>query len=180
MNEKQEIQERIDVLYRKHYIWLLQYSTNVTRNRTDAEDMIGDLTIYLLEKGSRKIFYKDSFNLMYCARFISSRWINKIHKNHKIKIILQNDNLDLEDIPYDIDGDERMMKAFDLVQEELQSLLGTKDFAKALLFNLYYDSDDTMLQVANKIGICKSSMFTNVKKIREHLKIKIENPFHNV
>jgi RNA polymerase sigma factor (sigma-70 family) len=177
MNEKDEIQERIKILYKKHYTWLLQYSTNVTRNRNDAEDMIGDLMIYLLEKGSRKIFYRDSFNLMYCARFISSRWINKIHKSNKVKIIPQNDNLDIEDIPYDIEGDERMMKAYDLVQDELERLVGTKDWAKAKLFNLYYESDDTMLEVANKIGICKSSMFSNVKKIREHLKNKIENPF---
>lgn len=180
MNEKDEIQKRIEVLYQKHYTWLLQYSTNVTRNRCDAEDMIGDLMIYLLEKGSPKIFYRDSFNLMYCARYISSRWINKIHKNNRIKMESEKTNMDIEDIPYDIEADLRMMEAYDSIQEELERLIGTKDWAKAKLFNLYYESDDTMLQVANKIGICKSSMFTNVKKIREHLKIQIQNPFQNV
>ena len=179
MNGNKEITKRIEVLYKKHYTWLLQYSTNVTRNRNDAEDMISDLMLYLLEKGSPKIYYKDSFNLMYCARYISSRWINKIHKNNRLNIVPENNNMDVEDIPYDIDADLRMMKAYDAIQEELQRLSLTKEWAKVRLFELYYGTDDTMLAVAKKIGICHTSMFTNIKKIREHLKLQIENPFHH-
>ncbi len=68
-------------------------------------------------------------------------------------------------------------ESFDLVQEELQRLTTTRDWPKVKLFQLYYDSDDTMLEVANKIGICKSTMFMNLKKIRQHLKTTCPNPF---
>jgi len=64
MNENLELKRRIEVLYKKHYIWLLQSAKNITKNNLEAEDLIGDLMIYLLEKGTPKIYYKDSINTM--------------------------------------------------------------------------------------------------------------------
>jgi len=80
---------------------------------------------------------------------------------------------------YPSEQDEEIMNSFDSVQEELQRLSTTREWAKVRLFEMYYGSEDTMVDVAKKIGICKSSMFTNVKKIREHLKQTCPNPFHN-
>jgi predicted DNA binding protein len=34
-----------------------------------------------------------------------------------------------------------------------------------------------MMDVANKIGISKSTTFTSIKKVREHLSKVINNPF---
>jgi ribosome recycling factor len=84
------------------------------------------------------------------------------------------------DEEYSSELDEEIMKSFDSVQEELQRLSTTRDWPKVRLFELYYGTDDTMIQVANKIGICKSTTFMNIKKIREHLKQTVPNPFHNV
>jgi len=38
-------------------------------------------------------------------------------------------------------------------------------------------SDDTMIDVAKKIGISKSTTFISIKRIREHLKNTIRSPF---
>lgn len=180
MNENQELRARVEVLYKKHYIWLLQSSKNITRNKLEAEDLIGDLMIYLLEKGTPKIYYKDSINTMYCYRFLQTRWVNKIVKKNKLKIkdSLTPLHYEVLDEIYSVEEDERIMEAFDSVQIELERLSKTRDWPKAKLFSLYYDSDDTMLQVANKIGICKSTMFINIKRIREHLKETCPNPFN--
>jgi predicted DNA-binding protein YlxM (UPF0122 family) len=81
---------------------------------------------------------------------------------------------------YPSELDEAIMESFDSVQEELQRLSTTREWSKVKLFQLYYESDDTMIEVAKKIGICKSTMFMNIKKVREHLKQTCPNPFQNV
>lgn len=175
---KLDLQKRIDVLHRKHYIWLLQSSKNITKNTQDAEDLIGDLYVYLLERGNSKIYYKDSFNLMYLYRFLQTRWINKINNSKKLKLEYNLDSLDFEDDPYPLEEDLVMMKAYDDIQQELERLSTTRMWPKAKLFQMYYDSDDYMIEIANKIGISKSTTFISIKKVREHLKSIIKNPFN--
>ena len=184
MNENLELKRRIEVLYTENYTWLLQASKNICKNQLEAEDLIGDLFLYLLEKGNPKIYYKNSINTLYCYRFLQTRWINKIVKRnklpiHKPKNSFIEDNWDMQDEVYSYEEDERIMQSFDLVQEELKRLSTTREWSKAKLFSLYYENDHTMLELANKIGICKSTMFVTIKKIREHLKSTCPNPFQN-
>ena len=181
MNDNKEIKQRIEVLFKEHGVWLIQAATNITKNREEAEDLVGDLYIYLLEKGTPKIYYKASINALYCYRFLQTRWVNKVVKRDKIRISADVYEMKWEPIDevYPSEQDEEIMNSFDSVQEELQRLSTTREWAKVRLFEMYYGSEDTMVDVAKKIGICKSSMFTNVKKIREHLKQTCPNPFHN-
>lgn len=177
MVDNVELKQRLDTLHRKHYIWLLQSATNITKNREEAEDLIGDLYIYLADKGNPKIYYKDSFNLMYAYRFLQTRWVNKINQNKKFKVTSLSNQFDCEDEEYPIEQDQRIMDAFDKVERELERLSTTRLWPKAKLFELYYCNDDTMIEVADKIGISKSTTFISIKKIREHLKTIIDNPF---
>jgi RNA polymerase sigma factor (sigma-70 family) len=179
MIDNVELTQRLDTLHRKHYIWLLQSATNITKNREDSEDLIGDLYIYLTEKGNPKIYYKDSFNLMYCYRYLQTRWINKIHQSKKLNLQYNVDSVEVEDEIYPMEEDIRMMKAYDEIQEELEKLSTTRMWPKAKLFSLYYGSDDYMIEIANKIGISKSTTFIAIKRIREHLKEIINNPFQH-
>lgn len=175
---KEELSRRLEVLHRKHYIWLLQSAKNITKNSQDAEDLIGDLYIYLSEKGNSKIYYEDSFNLMYLYRFLQTRWINKINTSKKLKIDYNVEEIDCEDEPYAIEDDIRMMQAYDEIQKELERLSYTRMWPKAKLFEMYYGSDEYMIEIANKIGISKSTTFISIKKVREHLKEMIKNPFN--
>jgi len=178
---QKEMLKRMNTLYTKHHQWLLQASLNITKNIEDAEDLIGDLYLYLMEKGTKKIYYKDSWNLLYCHRFLTTRWINKVH--HKNRIINKSnfidDCWDLQDEVYPIEEDERIMEAYEKVEEELKKLSKTRMWPQAQLFSLYQMSDDTMIEVAKKIGISKSTTFISIKKIRDYLKQNIENPFRN-
>lgn len=178
---QKELVKRMKILYTNHHKWLLQASLNITKNMEDAEDLIGDLYLYLMEKGSKQVYYKDSFNLLYCHRFLTTRWVNKVNRN---KRMISNDNFiedswDLQDEPYPIEEDQRIMEAYEKVQTELHRLSKTRMWTQAQLFSLYHMSDDTMIEVANKIGISKSTTFISIKKIRDYLKQNIQNPFRN-
>jgi DNA-directed RNA polymerase specialized sigma subunit len=46
-----------------------------------------------------------------------------------------------------------------------------------MIYEIYWTSEDTLQEVADKIGISKSTTFIAIKKIRKHLKGLIKNPF---
>ena len=63
------------------------------------------------------------------------------------------------------------------VMEELKRLEKTKLWPQSKIFQMYWCSDDTLDEVANKIGISKSTTFLAVKKIRKYLGEVIDNPY---
>jgi predicted DNA-binding protein YlxM (UPF0122 family) len=79
----------------------------------------------------------------------------------------------------DIDRDIQLMETWERVQIELSRLKSTKQFAPATIFEMYMMTDDKMMDVANKIGISKSTTFSCIKKIKKHLQNEIKNPFQN-
>jgi DNA-directed RNA polymerase specialized sigma24 family protein len=131
-----------------------------------------------MEKGTPSIYYKDSFNLLYCHRFLSTRWINHINKSKRIQLEENIGKWDREDEIYPTEQDERIMEEFENVQKELKRLSTTRLFPQAQLFSMYYMSDDNMIEISNKIGICKSTTFNSIKRIRDYLKETIKNPFN--
>jgi DNA-directed RNA polymerase specialized sigma subunit len=110
---------------------------------------------------------------------MQTRWINHIHKVKKTQLTEDIEVYDDIDEEYNIEKDIELMKTYELITKEIDELAKTKMWPRAKLFQLYYMSDDTMIEVANKIGISKSTTFISIKKIREHLKSIINNPFHN-
>ena len=114
---------------------------------------------------------------MYCYRFLQTRWVNKINKKNKLKIDELTYRMDIEDEIYPMEQDQKIMETFDEVQKELERLTKTRMWPKAKLFQLYYENENTMIEIAEKIGISKSTTFISIKKIREHLKQQIQNPF---
>jgi len=51
-------------------------------------------------------------------------------------------------------------------------------WASSKIFQLYWMSDKTLDEVANDIGISKSTTFLAVKRIRKYLKEVINNPYN--
>ena len=169
-----ENSKRVELLHIKHRTWLDKVSFNITGDVNESDDLISDLYLYLLEKGSQRIWYEDgTFNLQYCRSFLLTRWVNKI----KIKNRYTNQEIELEEIPYNIEEDLRIQHTYDKVIEELDNLKKTKLWAPAQLASMYWFSEDTLESLSEKIKVSKSTTFLNVKKIREHLKEKLENPF---
>ena len=173
-----ECNERLDNLYRQSNTWLLQVSYNICKSRLESEELVQDLYLYLAEKCSPKLYYDNSYNLMYCHSFIKSRWINRTKRAKKIQYIgiVQSEDSDIE---YNVDADVQIMEAHKAVMDEINRLKKTKGFSSAMIYEIYWTGDDTLQEVADKIGISKSTVFTHLKRVRQHLKQIIKNPFIN-
>ena len=172
-----ECNQRLDNLYRQSNTWLLQVSYNICKSRLESQELVQDLYLYLAEKCSSKLYYNNSYNLIYCMRFLQSRWINRNKRAKKMQYFgsIQSESSDIE---YDIDLDNDIMEAYEAVMSEINKLKRTKNFSSAMIYEIYWTGDDTLQEVADKIGISKSTVFTHLKKVRQHLKSVIKNPFN--
>lgn len=167
-----EINRRLGVLYEKHNDWLNAVSYNLTNNKPVAEDLVQELYLYLAEKKNDKLFYQDSFNLLYCHNFLRSRWINLVKRENKN--VYPEKWKDVEDTPYDTEGDINQQQLFEDIKKEIENLQKTNMWSSAKIYELYTFSDKTMEELSNEIGISKSTTFLNVKKIKQHLKDKFD------
>jgi len=169
---------RLDQFYRTCNTWLLQVAYNICKSKEESEDLVQELYIYLHEKCNPKIFFADSYNKMYAMSFLKHRWLNKTTKLNRTKYIgfVENDEPLQE---YDTQKDLDVMKAYDDVRNELQNLKKTKQFASAMIYEDYWYSDKTLNEVADSIGISKSTTFIHIRKMRSHMKDILDNPFHD-
>jgi RNA polymerase sigma factor (sigma-70 family) len=172
-----ECNKRLEILYNKSHIWLLQVSYNICKSKLESQELVQDLYLYLAEKCNPKLYYAESYNLMYCMAFIRSRWINRSKRGNKMQYV-PNIYSETHDEEYNIDLDEGIMRAYEEVMNEIQRLKRTKGFSSAMIYEIYWTGDDTLQEVADKIGISKSTVFTHLKKVRAHLKTIIKNPFN--
>ena len=173
-----ENQKRLDFLYRNHHSWLMACGFNISRNVEISEDLVSDLYLYLAEKCSPKLWFLESFNLLYCHSFLKTRYINKIKINNRFNPI--SDTYDVEDTPYDRDFDENMETAYKEIITQFSELQKTPLWASAKLAEMYYlNPKNTFDSLATEIGISKSTVFLNVRKIKNHLQETITSPFKN-
>jgi len=161
---------RLGVLYDKHHDWLNAVSYNLTKNKPVAEDLVQELYLYLAEKKNKKLFYQDSFNLLYCHNFLRSRYINLIKRENKN--VYPHRWKDTEDKQYDTEQDLSNQKMYDDIKKEVKKLQQTPMWSSAKIYELYAFGNMTMEELSNAIGISKSTTFLNVKKIKQHLKNK--------
>lgn len=171
-----ECNKRLETLYIESHRWLLNMALAVTRDRDSADDLVQELYLYLAEKCNPAIFWGNSYNIMYCQQYLKTRWINKQKRNSKI-LFKEEVYSDEMDIPYDTEKDIGIQQAFDDVMSELKRLETTKMWPASRIFSLYWMSDRTLDSVAKDIKISKSTTFLAVKKIRQHLKEVINNPY---
>lgn len=170
--------KRLENFYNDSNVWLSQVSYNITKNREESEDLVADLWEYLIKKCNPKLYWKDSYNRMYCMAFLKHRWINKVKKLNRVKYIgevLHDDPVE----EYNYDLDESIERAHEEVMQEIKRLQRTKMWPSAKLWEMYWcEGDDTLQELADKIGISKSTVFIGIKKVRKHLKNVIETPFN--
>ena len=153
-----ECNQRLGILYETKHKWFLNEARKLTKSREESEDLVQELYEYLHTKCNPKIFYGDSYNIFYCNKFLHSRYMNKTKKINKTIIVDRIKDKPDEDI-YDMDFDLRLEKAHNDVLSELNDLKRTKMWTSAKIFELYWMSNDTLDEVAKKIGISKSTTF---------------------
>ena len=171
-----ECEGRLTQLCVQSHQWLLNVAQHISGTRENAEDLVSELYEYLHIKCNPKIFWGNSYNIMYCSKFLKHRWINKTKKLNKLTYVDEIWDTEL-DIPYDEERDRRIDATHIRVMEELKGLQTTKMWPAAKIFELYFMSDRTLDKVARDIGISKSTTFLAVKKVRKYMQKEIENPF---
>lgn len=172
---KEEINRRLEILHRNHYQWLFSVAFKVSKSKLTSEDLIQELYIYLAERSDENLFYQDSFNLQYCRSFILSRFYNLVKVENRWDSI--NEDYDEEETPYDSEFDKRLDKSYGEVIRELGDMKKQKGWSSAMLAEMYWLGNMTFEQLSSEIGISKSTAFLNVRKVRERLKDKLDNPF---
>lgn len=169
---------RLEVLYRKHHKLFMGTAYNITKNEVIAEDLVGDLYLYLGEKTRHKLWYRDSFNLLYCINFLQTRWLNKVKRDKRIlfSAVIRED---IKEVEYDSEFDEKLDRAYDEVIREVNHLHSTDMWTSSKLYELFWITNPelTLKELSNKIGISNSTSFIHIKKVKEYLKQNIDNPF---
>jgi hypothetical protein len=172
-----ECERRLINFYNQSYSTLIQIANKVTKHKESSEDIVMELMEYLHKQQNPKLWWgKDSYNIMYASKFIKHRYLNKTKKLNRISYVeeLYSDEID---IPYDEERDILIERIHNEVLDELKRLETTKMWPQTKIFSLYWMSEDTLDEVARKIGISKSTTFLAVKKIRKYLEGVIQNPF---
>ena len=169
---------RLDTLYRQSHNWLLAVSYNFCKDKEVADELVGTLYLYLAEKCNPALWYLNSFNLMYAHSFLKSRFLNKI-KADKRNVQLPNE-WDSTDVEYNVEDDEKFERAYSEVLDEFKRMERTKLWPASKLAQLYYyDEKVTLDKLSEKIGICKSTSFTQIKKAKLHIRENVKSPFKN-
>jgi len=176
--EWKENSDRLKILYNQSHTKLLGAAYNTCKDRDIAMDLVGDVYIYLGERINKNLYWKDSFNLFYCIRFIQTRWINKVKRDKKIVYSGVYEEVIIGD-EYDEERDEKMQRAYERVLEECDKIKRTDKWVSEKLYSLYWitDTEETLAGLSKKIGISPSTSFKHIKLMKEHLKNTIQNPF---
>jgi DNA-directed RNA polymerase specialized sigma24 family protein len=164
-----ECDKRLSVLYHDKHRWLISEAKKLTKNTEEAEDLVQELFEYLHIKQNPKLFWGESYNIFYCNKSLNR---TELMGDVKVELLWE------EDVPYDEELDRELERAHNEVINELKSLSVTRLWPSAKIFELYWMSEDTLQETADKIGISKSTTFIAVKKIRKYLQNTIKSPFN--
>lgn len=173
-----ENHKRLAELYKRHHKWLIGSAYNFCKNEQTAEDLVGDLYIYLGEKVREKIWAKESFNILYCITFLQSRWLNKVKRDKKIQYKEKiTDEIINEE--YNEDWDRKLDKAYEEVIKNIKDTHKTGMFVSSKLMEMYWLDfpDETLAGIAKKVNISNSTVYIHIKKMKNKIKNEIRNPF---
>ena len=177
MNKIQsENNKRLDVLFRNSHGWLSAVAFNLSKDKEVADELVGELYLYLAEKCNPALWYLNSFNLMYCHAFLNSRFLNRI-KAAKRNVAL-SDSYDEVEAEYDVDADAKVEDVYNKMVDELKRLERTRLWAPSKIYQMYaFDKEMTFEKLAAELKLSKSTVYLNCKKIKKHLKDNLDNPF---
>ena len=86
--------QRVELVYKKHHNWLIACAYNLTQDQEDAESLIQDVYLQLLEmQNLEKIVYNETdLNLFYLYKIIKSKFLNNVKADQKLnKTALKED-----------------------------------------------------------------------------------------
>jgi DNA-directed RNA polymerase specialized sigma24 family protein len=156
----------VEHTYKKHHNWLSQVAYNFTQNKDNAEELVQDLYLRLMEmKDINKIMYNNDVNLFYLYKMVKSIYLNGLKKqtNH---LPIDDDLVNLPADSYSYDADNEFERMLSLANEALDQTY----WFDAQLLRVYLEENHSIQSLHNATGISNSTIWTSMKKTKQHVK----------
>jgi len=165
--------ELCELIHKHHHKWLSQVAYNFTLDKDNAEDLIHEVYVYLMEmKDIEKIRYNGTVNLFYIYKTIKSKFLNSIKQSKKVTILpIEEDFLEIEDFEYNLEKDEEFKKMLEQTRHLLENDIHWFD---ARLLLTYVEESHSIASLHIATGISKSSIWTSLDKTKKFIKTSYE------
>jgi DNA-directed RNA polymerase specialized sigma24 family protein len=156
----------VEHTYRKHHSWLSQVAYNFTNNKDNAEELVQDLYLKLMEMNDiKKIMYKNDINLFYLYKILRSIFLNQQKKNVNL-LSIDEELYDMQYEEYNEYADNEFEQMLALTNEALDSMY----WFDSKLFRVYIEEDHSIQSLHNATGISNSTIWTSHKKTKQYVK----------
>lgn len=152
--------------YKKHHNWLSQVAYNFTQNKDNADELIQELYLKMMEMADcKKIMYNNDVNLFYLYKMVRSIHLNGLKKqtNH---LQIDDDLVNLPADSYSVDADNEFERVLELTNEALDSI----HWFESKLLRVYLEDNHSIQSLHNATGISNSTIFTSMKKTKQYVR----------
>jgi DNA-directed RNA polymerase specialized sigma24 family protein len=156
----------VEHTYRKHNTWLSQVAFNFTQNKDNAEELVQDLYLRLMEmKDISKIMYNNDINLFYLYKMIKSIYLNGLKKQTST-LPIDDDLINLSADEYSYEADDEFERTLELTNEALDEM----HWFSSKLFRVYIEDNHSIQSLHDATGISNSTIWTSNKKTKQYIK----------
>jgi RNA polymerase sigma factor (sigma-70 family) len=159
--------EMVEIVYRNHNKWLNQVAYNFTNNKLDAEELVQDLYLRLMEMADiSKIKYNNTVNLYYLYKMLRSIFLNQ----QKVKINalpIDEELVNLHFEEYDYASDNEHEETIKRVNEILEKDVYWFD---SKLFRVYIEENHSIKSLSKATKISSSTIWTSLSKTKAYIK----------
>ena len=168
--------QRVELVYKKHHKWLLACAYNLTQNQDQAEELVQDLYLKLMEMDNlHKIVYNENdLNLFYLYKILKSSFLNNVKAAQKRnQTALKPEVIDnTPEEEYNHQRDENIERLLQLVDETLSEDMTWFD---SKLFITYLEENHSIQSLHNATKISKNAIFTSLRKTKTLIKQKAQD-----
>jgi DNA-directed RNA polymerase specialized sigma24 family protein len=158
--------ELVEHTYKKHHNWLSQVAYNFTKNKDNAEELVQNLYLKLMElKDVNKILYNNDINLFYTYKMLRSIYLNGLKKQTPT-LPLDDDLYNLPTDSYSYEADNMFEKMIELANEALDKAY----WFDAQLLRTYIEEEHSIQSLHDATGISNSTIFTSMKKTKLYIR----------
>ena len=170
-----ERNDLITHLYNTQHKWLLACAFNLTKNQDDAEELVQQLYLQLMEMNNlNKIIYQgDSLNQYYLYKIIKSLFIKstKVESHSAITPVIE-DTYEGDDFIENDGGIEHRVQGY--IHDALQNL----PWFDVRLWEVYSNEKHSIVSLHNATNISTSTIWSSQQKlkrfVKEYVQIKMK------
>lgn len=163
----------------KYYPKLLKLAEKITKgNKVDAQDLVQDLYVIILEYDQEKIkkIVENGHLVFWSARVLMNQYVrtNSAFKT-KYYTKLRTENYDVKNFQY-FDDIEELVEFENKLQFVKDKMNNLHEYDK-LLFEIYFSSGKSIRKLAKDTGISTTSIYTTLKNVKQYLKDEVESEY---